>query len=208
MTEYSVSFCGYGTMQSKRTAILEAATWLFAIKGFRETSTTEVARVTGSAEGTVFYHFESKEKLFLAVLEGVKSRIDGAFAEFLPTIEGRSGIEILESVVAFYLQLAEDNEERFVLLHRHHAYELARDNEECRALLEAIYDRIIRAFEVAIERGQADGSMAKLPVHKTALLVYMMTDGLVRLKHYDLYEAGPLFEDFMAGCRRLVRAEA
>ena len=171
------------------------------------TSTTEVARLTGSAEGTVFYHFESKEKLFLAVLEEVKGRIDGAFAEFLPTTEGMSGIEILENVVAFYLQLAEDNEEQFVLLHRHHAYDLARDNEECRAILEAIYDRIIRAFEYAIERGQEDGSMAKLPVHKTALLVYTMIDGLVLLKHYNLYEAGALFEDFMGGCRRLVRAE-
>ena len=49
--------------------------------------------------------------------------------------------------------------------------------------------------------------MGKLPVHKTALLVYMMIDGLVRLKHYGLYEAGSLFEDFMAGCRRLVKAD-
>jgi AcrR family transcriptional regulator len=194
-------------MKSKRTAILETASWLFSIKGYRETSTTEVARLTGSAEGTVFYHFESKEKLFLAVLEEVKARIDGAFAEFLPTTEGMSGIETLERVVAFYLQLAEDNEEQFVLLHRHHAYDLARDNEDFHAILEAIYDRIIRAFEHAIVRGQEDGSMAQLPVHKTALLVYTMIDGLVRLKHYNLYEAGPLFEDFMAGCRRLVRAE-
>ena len=55
-------------MKTKRAAILEAATWLFSSKGFREASTTEVAHLTGSAEGTLFYHFESKEKLFLAVL--------------------------------------------------------------------------------------------------------------------------------------------
>jgi AcrR family transcriptional regulator len=194
-------------MKSKRTAILEAATWLFSVKGFRETSTTEVARLTDSAEGTIFYHFESKEKLFLAVLEDVKARIDGGFAEFLPTTEGLSGIETLEGLVGFYLQLAADNEERFMLLHRHHAYDLARVNEECRDLLEGIYDRIIRSFEEAIQRGQDDGSMGKLPVHKTALLVYMMIDGLVRLKHYNLYEAGSLFEDFLAGVRRLVQAE-
>ena len=193
-------------MKSKRAAILDVATWLFSVKGYREASTTEVARLTGSAEGTIFYHFESKEKLFLAVLEDVKARIDGAFSEFLPTTEGLSGIEILEGVVAFYLQLAADNEEQFMLLHRHHAYDLAKVNEACRALLEAIYDRIIRAFEAAIQRGQEDGSMGKLPVHKTALLVYMMIDGLVRLKHYNVYEAGPLFEDFQAGCRRLVQA--
>jgi AcrR family transcriptional regulator len=194
-------------MKSKRTAILEAATWLFSSKGFRETSTTEVAQLTGSAEGTVFYHFESKEKLFLAVLEEVRTKIDGAISDFMPTTEEMFGIQVLEGVVAFYLQLAADNEAEFMLLHRHHAYELAKVNEECRASLEAIYDRIVRAFEHAIERGQEDGSMGNLPVHKTALLVYMMIDGLVRLKHYNLYEAGSLFEDFLAGVRRLVQAE-
>ena len=193
-------------MKSKRTAILEAATWLFSTKGFREASTTEVARLTGSAEGTVFYHFESKEKLFLAVLDDVRNTIDVSFAEYLPTTEGMSGLEILEGVVGFYLQLAADNEEQFMLLHRHYAYDLARENEECRALLEAIYDRIIKTFEYAIQCGQEDGSMGELPVHKTALLVYMMIDGLVRLKHYNLYEAGSLFDDFLAGCRRLVQA--
>jgi AcrR family transcriptional regulator len=193
-------------MQSKRTAILEAATWLFAVKGFRETSTTEVARLTESAEGTIFYHFESKEKLFLAVLEDVKARIDDGFAGFLPSTDGLAGIEALDGLVGFYLQLAADNEEQFMLLHRHHAYDLAKVNEEARALLEAIYDIIIRAFEQAIQRGQEDGSMGTLPVHKTALLVYMMIDGLVRLKHYNLYDAGSLFEDFLAGVRRLVEA--
>ena len=194
-------------MKSKRTAILEAATWLFSSKGFRETSTTEVAQMTGSAEGTVFYHFESKEKLFLAVLEEVQGTIDGAMSQFMPTTDGMSGIAILEEVVAFYLQLAADNEAEFMLLHRHHAYDLAKANEECRALLESIYNRIIGAFEHAIRSGQEDGSMGKLPAHRTALLVYMMIDGLVRLKHYNLYEPGSLFEDFMAGCRRLVQAD-
>jgi AcrR family transcriptional regulator len=194
-------------MKSKRAAILEAATWLFSMKGFSETSTTEVARLTGSAEGTVFYHFESKEKLFLAVLEEVKTRVDGGFTEFEGSIDGLSGIETIEALVGFYLELVEENEEQFMLLHRHHAYDLAKVNEACRNLLGAIYDRIIRAFEEAIQRGQDDGTMGQLPVHKTALLVYMMLDGLVRLEHYNLYEAGPLFENFLAGVRRLVEAE-
>ena len=133
-------------MKSKRTAILEAATWLFSSKGFREASTTDLAQMTGSAEGTVFYHFESKEKLFLAVLDEVRAKIDAAISEFMPTTSGKAGIDILEEVVAFYLQLAADNEAEFMLLHRHHAYDLAKVNEECRNLLEGIYNQIIRVF--------------------------------------------------------------
>jgi AcrR family transcriptional regulator len=194
-------------MSSKRSAIIDVATWLFASKGFTETSTTEVASLSGIADGTVFYHFESKEKLFLAVLEDVKSRIDSAFGEFHLTREDMSGLELLEAVAGFYLQLAEDHEAQLMLLHRHHAYDLARVNEQCRCLLESIYDQIIRTFEAAIELGQRDQTMGPVPVRKTALLVYMMIDGLVRLKHYNLYDAGSLFEDFLGGCRRLVAAE-
>ncbi len=194
-------------MPTKRSAILAAATWLFATRGFRETSTTEVASLCGIADGTVFYHFASKDKLFLAVLEDVRSRIDHSFDEFLPTTESLCGIELLAATAGFYLQLAADNEAQFMLLHRHHAYDLARVDEECRTLLEGIYDRIIQAFERTIERGQEDGTMGRVPVHKTALLVYMMIDGLVRLKHYNLYDAGSLFEEFLTGCRRLVRSD-
>jgi len=194
-------------MSSKRSAILEAATWLFSAKGYRETSTTDVTRLTGSAEGTLFYHFESKERLFLAVLEEVRDTIDGAFADFLPTTADMSGLEMLDAVAQFYLQLAADNEAQFKLLHRHFAYDLAQENEECRAILESIYDRFVAAFEHVIRRGQEDGSMGDLPAHKTALLVYMMIDGLVRLKHYNVYEAGSMYEDFMAGCQRLVEAQ-
>jgi len=108
-------------MKTKRTAILEAATWLFSTKGFREASTTEVAQLTGSAEGTVFYHFESKEKLFVAVLEEMSVKIDGAVGEFMPSIVAKSGIEILEGVVVFYLRFAADTEGGFMLLHRYYA---------------------------------------------------------------------------------------
>jgi len=190
-------------MRSKRAAILEAATWLFATKGYREASTTDLARITGSAEGTVFYHFESKEKLFLAVLEEVKETVEQAPP---PTISRAdlTGLDVLESAIKLYLDLAADNEAQFMLLHRRHAYELAETNEECRALLEAVYDQFIGAIEHAIRRGQDDGSMGRLPVHRTALLVYMTIDGLVRFKHYNLYEAGSLFDDLLAGCRRLV----
>jgi AcrR family transcriptional regulator len=191
-------------MTTKRAMILEAATWLFATKGYGEASTTDVARMTGVAEGTVFYHFESKEKLFLAVLEDLKDTVEQSFSEFVPMVSRVSGVEALDLYVASYLQLAADYEVPFMLLHRRHAYELAEVNEACRERLEAIYEQFVGALEHVIRRGQDDGSMARLPVHRTALLVFMALDGLVRLRHYNLYDAGSLYDDVLAACRRLV----
>jgi len=92
------------------------------------------------------------------------------------------------------------------MLHRHQAYDLAEVNEQCRNLLEAIYERFIDAFEGAILRVQQDDATAPLPAYKTAFLVYMMLDGLVRMKHYNLYDADSLLEDFLAASRSLVLA--
>jgi AcrR family transcriptional regulator len=42
---------------TKKDDILEAANLLFARKGFKDTSMAEVSKLTGAAEGTIFYHF-------------------------------------------------------------------------------------------------------------------------------------------------------
>ena len=62
-------------MAKKREIILKTATILFAEKGFNETAISELAQMTNSAEGTIYYHFKTKTELFLATLEGVKEGI-------------------------------------------------------------------------------------------------------------------------------------
>ncbi len=48
--------------------ILQSATRLFSENGFKETSMADLAKVTGVAQGTIFYHFKNKEELFLSIL--------------------------------------------------------------------------------------------------------------------------------------------
>jgi len=189
---------------SKRSAILCAATSAFATKGFRETSTTDLAQMTGVAEGTVFYHFGNKEKLFLAVLGHVRREFQREFAEYLETAGASSGLIKLEEAAGFFLQLATEKEELFLLLHRSDAYELARVNEQCRKELEAIFDCLVGVFEGALVKGQEDGSIEVTATQTMALLIFTMVDGLVRLRDCSLYEASAVFPELMSACRKLV----
>ena len=189
---------------SKRSAILCAATTAFATRGFRETSTTDLAQMTGVAESTVFYHFGNKQKLFLAVLDHVRREFQGEFSEYLETARPLSGLTMLEEAAGFYLRLAAEKEELFLLLHRSDAYELARVNEQCRKELEAIFDCLVGVFEGALVRGQEDGSIEPMATRTMALLVFTMVDGLVRLRDCSLYEAGAVFPELMNACRKLV----
>jgi AcrR family transcriptional regulator len=191
-------------MTTRKEAILEAATNLFAERGFNETSMAEIAKATGVAQGTIFYHFNNKEELFLTILDDFKTRITREFEQHIHEKEFKTGLEMVEEALSFYLHLAGSMEDRFRILHRHHAYELARINPVCRAHLEAIYTCFVDIFEKAVLLGQKDGSIREMPARKAALIIYTMADGLVRFNTYDLYDGGVLFNELFESCRRIL----
>jgi AcrR family transcriptional regulator len=192
---------------SKKQALLEAATFLFATKGFKDTCMAELSKMTGTAGGTVFYHFKTKEDLYLAVLENVKKTLIEDFDTYFKEKEFPSGLEMMEGVIGFYLYQAGINEYRFRLLHRHYPYELAQVNAVCRQLLEEIYNCLVDVFEKAIVIGKQDGSISNAANRKTALIVFAMVDGVVRLNTYNLYHAATLYNELIAAGRRMLESK-
>jgi AcrR family transcriptional regulator len=189
---------------TRKTLILQVATKLLALKGYKETSMAELAKITGVAQGTIFYHYKNKEELFLAILREFKKEILNEFDNFLSKRSFNSGLEMMREVVGFYLYLAGKMEDRFLLLHRHDAYELARSNPVGRDYLESIYNCFIDIFEKAISTGQKDGSIAELPARRTALIVFTMADGLARFNTYSLYDAAALYDDLISSISRIL----
>lgn len=57
------------TVEQRRQDILEASLRIFAKKGYNGSTTAEIARAAGVAEGTIFRHFATKKDLLIAVLE-------------------------------------------------------------------------------------------------------------------------------------------
>ncbi len=57
------------TRVNMEQAILEAATKLFLEKGFKATSTTEIAKVVGCNQALVHYYYRTKDRLFEAIFE-------------------------------------------------------------------------------------------------------------------------------------------
>jgi len=56
-------------VRARREQIVEAATRVFAEKGFRRATTREVARAAGVSEGTIYNYFEDKDAILLAILD-------------------------------------------------------------------------------------------------------------------------------------------
>jgi len=189
---------------SKKNAILLAATELFSQKGYEGASMAELSRMTGAAGGTIFHHFKNKEELFLNILEEFKEAILSAFDRYLQAGNFRSGLELVEGAISFYLQLAGQMQNQFLLLHRHFPYKMAESNPICRDYLESIYDCLLDIFEKGIVRGQQDGSIDLVPARQSAMILFSMVDGIARFNTYQLYDAGALYNELMAACRKML----
>ena len=126
------SFSSASRAASAGTASFEpiAANWrqasTFSLSVASDFSTAiSFASCSGVAEGTVFYHFESKEKLFLAVLEHMRHEFERDFVEYFERVDVNTGLTMVDEAARFYLELAAEKEELFQLLHRSDAFELA-----------------------------------------------------------------------------------
>lgn len=189
---------------SKKNLILHHATTLFARKGFRETSMTEVSQLSGVASATIFYHFASKEELLLAILTRVKEAIIQSFAQYERDHDFENGLQAVQGAVTYYMGLAAEMEDEFLLLHRHFPYQLAEVNSVCRSHLEAIYNCLVDIIERAIKAGREDGSIGPVQARKTALILFSTVDGIVRFNTYRLYDAGPLYHEVLECCGRIL----
>ncbi len=65
-----------------RTALIEAATQVFARRGFYGASLDEIAATAGFTRGAIYKNFEDKEGLFLATLDRHSRQVLAAFSEW------------------------------------------------------------------------------------------------------------------------------
>ena len=65
------------SLTEKQKGILAAATELFAEKGYAATSTSEIAKKAGVAEGTIFRHHKSKKDLLLTIVSPTMIKVIG-----------------------------------------------------------------------------------------------------------------------------------
>jgi len=185
----------------KRTAILEAAARLFAEKGFNETSTAEVAAAAGVAQGTVFYHFKTKEGILLAVYQALSDDYSAGLAAALQ--ERGTGLESLEQGVRFHLQFARDESTAFLVALRDLPARLGNPQSPARQEIRGRIGRVLALFQAVIERGRRDGSL-KPPVspEQGAILLRGVLYGLTRQKLIGPMDIPDLDDQIVAFCRQ------
>ena len=84
---------------SRRNDILDAATRLFARKGFVDASIADVAEEADVAVTAVYYHFASKEELFTEAVAEVFASISGTVAAITEDLADAPSVERLGAAI-------------------------------------------------------------------------------------------------------------
>lgn len=91
-----------GRTPDKRERILEAAIAVFAEKGFAQTKVSEIARVAGVADGTIYLYFDNKDDLLIKAYEASMDRILESLHKVLNETNGTG--EKIERFIQHHLE--------------------------------------------------------------------------------------------------------
>ncbi|WP_201365019.1 TetR/AcrR family transcriptional regulator [Dictyobacter formicarum] len=96
------------TTAMRRQVILMAALKLFATKGYTETTMEDIRQLSGASTGSIYHHFENKEKLALALyLEGRQDL--NVRLQIVMNTPGLSLEETVKGLVSAYIAWFVDN---------------------------------------------------------------------------------------------------
>ncbi len=96
------------TAGGRREQILRGSMKLFAEKGFRGTTTREIAQQLGISEALMFKYFPSKKALYRAI---IRKRTDGSEEMFFPkeAIQSKDDREVFRSIASYLISKNTDD---------------------------------------------------------------------------------------------------
>jgi AcrR family transcriptional regulator len=169
---------------ARREQILETALKLFAERGFDATSTRQIAKEVGIAEGLIFHYFPTKASLLTAILE---DRLEGrrAFRTRLrPLLEdagGKPAPEVLRAVASGWLATLRRDEAFVIVL-----FATAQTNPEVRQAWQGLIREGTELLTGYLAARVEAGELRKdLPL-ETAATMFVSSLIIFFLAHRDL----------------------
>lgn len=174
-----------------RENILEVATEEFAAKGLSGARVDTIAEKTRTTKRMIYYHFQSKEKLYEAVLEQIYAKFSNSFASF--DFKGLSPDEAITQLigVAFDFDDAHPQFIRLVVIENIHYGNYIKKI----AAIKKNFKNAMGALDEIVERGQREGYFRR---DAKVMDVHLLIRSLCFFRVSNRYTFGEIFnKDFL-----------
>jgi AcrR family transcriptional regulator len=151
-------------LSDKQAKILEAAIEMFAEKGYAATSTSEIAKRAGVAEGTIFRHYKTKKDLLLAIITPTVTKVVAPFLakEFVKEVFEHQ-YQSYEDFIRALMKNRYDFVKKHLPLIRIFWQEIA-FHSEIKEQFQAIFtENVYEKFKKIVEYFQSKGEIIDIP---------------------------------------------
>ncbi len=160
--------------EETRAAILQAAAQCFSERGYQATGVAEICHRAGVSKGAFYYHFESKQALFLALIEAWHADLDASLSA-LPHTEGPVPDRLL--AMAHMFQHILESQSQSLALIMEFWMQASRDDAVRQAVL-APYRNFQQFFVGLIQQGITEGSLRPIDPVAGAQVILSLASGL------------------------------
>ncbi|MCL4477661.1 MAG: TetR/AcrR family transcriptional regulator [Deltaproteobacteria bacterium] len=105
--------------EERKLLILSAAKEMFAIKGYHETSISDIIKRADIARGTFYIYFKDKREIFDALFDQLLERINNAVKRVIVGKDQKPPLEQISDNIKRVFQFATDDPELARILFRH-----------------------------------------------------------------------------------------
>lgn len=141
-----------------RARIIEEAIALFARKGFAPTSTQDLAKAIGMTTGILYWHFEDKEALLIAVIEELERRLAEDLTRGGAALVQAGPVETMEVLIARVAAVVEAHQQNLLLVGVVGA-EATDTNPRVEKALRRAYARFAGVAQTLMEAAQREGAI-------------------------------------------------
>lgn len=166
-------------MTEKQESIVRAAIELFSSKGYAASSTNEIAKKAGVAEGTIFRHYKTKKDLLLAIVAPTIAKIVGPLVlkDFNKVIEAPYATfeDFLRAVIRNRLSFVKHNLPILKILIQEIPFHDDLRNTFKQHVAKETMARVVKV----LERFQRDGTLVELPAPTMIRFVISSAFGMI-----------------------------
>ena len=172
-----------GELTERQKNILAAATEIFAEKGFAATSTSEIAKKAGVAEGTIFRHFKTKKALLLSIVTPLMIKMIGPFVIKDLNKVLNHGYENFEDFVRAMIENRKEFLEKNLPIIQIFIQEIPFHQELREQFIEHVGSKVFSRLIETIEYYQSKGQIIDMPASSVVRLTGSTIIGYFLTKH-------------------------
>jgi len=155
-------------LSSRQKQIINVSINIISKRGLRELTMKNLSREIGISEPAIYRHYDSKQKILIAVLESFKHQ--NKLIDNNSTIDGENSFEFLKRTITMIINRLNNNPAMSAVIFSEETFQ---NESELSGMVISIMNSTIEYFTTLLEKCQKDGSI-RSDIGKEDLSVIVM----------------------------------